>query len=819
MKKHTLLMSCAIGSLVLSGQAARAAAAEAPAPAGTTANPAVLEEVVVTAQKRSENINTVGMAITANTGVQLKQKGVTSVADLVKIEPSLQFSQTQSGTPVFTLRGVGYFEQSLSASPAVSIYQDEVAYPYPVMSRGVLLDPERVEILKGPQGTLYGQNATGGLINFIAAKPTSTFSAGFDDSYSRFNDNLLSGFISGPMTSTLNARLSASLEEGGAWQKSDTRGDMLGNKDTQIGRLILDWKPTDKFKASLNLNAWDDHSETQAGQLEGFRLQAPQNVGAGSISNPASYHPAPVGSPAYNAYPAPVQAELAEPIAPHNAQAADWLAGTHPHNDEQFYQASLRLDYDISDAIGLTSLSNYEYFKEHNTVDQGGTSAPSETTLIRGDVTTYSQELRLHGLFNGGRGNWLVGANYETDKTAENDDVNPFVSTASYSPAALGLPPFLEFGAVGNDKTETKSVFANVEYHVLDNLDLHGGVRYTESNQTLSGCSYSTYPSVTILQNAVAGELAGLFGGTSVPGTPGQCVTLTPPPNFSPGNVFNKLDQSNVPWRVGLDWTPIDHTLLYFTVSKGYKAGSSPALGASQYTQLKPVTQEALLSYEVGAKSELFDRTLQLNVSYFHYDYTDKQELGRLLDPVYGAVQTLLNIPQSREDGVEFSAVWRPIHGLTLNAAVTYLDSEVTSSFFDFGPYPLGPTDLINFKGESFPFTPKWSVQYSARYDWTLWNEMTAFVSADASYQTKSSSAFGASEAVADDAPSLEIKPYGLLNLTAGVGSADHHWRVEVFGKNVTNTYYWNTVNYVSDTTVKLTGMPATYGVRLSYRY
>lgn len=208
-----------------------------------------------------------------------------------------------------------------------------------------------------------------------------------------------------------------------------------------------------------------------------------------------------------------------------------------------------------------------------------------------------------------------------------------------------------------------------------------------------------------------------------------------------------------------------------------------------------------------------------MNLAVFHYDYTNKQELGRLLDPVYGAVQTLLNIPKSKEDGVEFSAVWRPIRGLTLNGAVTYLDSEVTSSFRDFGPYPLGPTDLIDFKGESFPFTPKWSVQYGARYDWDLWNGMAAFVSADASYQTKAASTFGAEEAAADNAPPLQIKAYGLLNLTAGVSSADHHWRLEVFGKNVTDTYYWNTVNYISDTTVRLAGLPATYGVRLSYRY
>lgn len=575
-------------------------------PDGDTGNK--IQEVVVTAQKRTENINKVGLAITAASAVQLQEKGVTSVADLVKIEPSLQFSQAQSGTPVYTLRGVGYFEQSLSASPAVSIYQDEVAFPYPVMSKGVLLDPERVEILKGPQGTLYGQNATGGLINFIAAKPTDTDKVGVDESINNYGDNLVSGFLSGPLTSTVSARLSASFENGGAWQKSVTRDQSLGDKDTQIGRLILDWRPTSSFKASLNVNGWLDRSDTQAGQLEGYRLQAPQNVGPANISNPAFYHPAPVGSAAFNAYPGPIQAELSEPIAPNNARAADWVAGSHPRNNESFFQTNLRLDYSFNDNLGVTSISNYEAFTESNLVDQAGIAAPGEASKIRGNVLTYSQELRLHGTFDSHKINWLVGANAESDKVDENDDVT-LVSTASYAPAALGLPPFLEFGAVGSDKAITTSVFANAEYHVFDTLSIHGGIRYTKSDQTLSGCSYSTFPSVTILQNAVAGELAGLYGGTSVPGVPGHCVTLTPPPNFSPGSISNKLDQSNVPWRVGIDWTPLDHTLLYFTVSKGYKAGSSPALGASQYTQLKPVTQESLLSYEVGAKSELFDRT------------------------------------------------------------------------------------------------------------------------------------------------------------------------------------------------------------------
>jgi outer membrane receptor protein involved in Fe transport len=581
----------------------------------------------------------------------------------------------------------------------------------------------------------------------------------------------------------------------------------------------LSWKPASSFSATLMVSGWRDRSDTQAGQVEGFRIQAPQNIAVGNTSNPAFYQPAPVGSPAFNAYPVPLQAVFSQPIAPSDARAADWLATTHPRNDEDFFQANLRLEYAFADTVGLTSLTSYQHFREHNVVDQAALAVPAQSALVDGHVTTFSQELRLHGETADRRFNWMIGANYESDKSHEMDNVEPFVSSASYSPVALGLSPFLQFGALNTDLARTYAVFANAEYHILDNLSLHGGIRYTESKQNLSGCSSSIYPSVNIIQAFVGAELASLHGGTSGPGIPGQCITLGPPPNFVPGIQHNTLNEHNIPWRVGIDFKPAEHTLLYFSVSKGYKAGSSPALGASQYYQLTPVTQESLLSYEGGIKTDLFDRKVHLDLSFFHYDYTNKQELGRLLDPVYGALQTLLNIPKSRENGVEAALTVRPTEGLTFNAAATYLDSKVTSDFIDYGPYPLGPTDFINFKGEHFPYTPKWSVQWGARYEWPLNSKIHAYVGADGSWQSRATTAFGSQQARIDNAPLLELKPYAVLNLTAGVTSPDKGWRLEVWGRNVTNTYYWNSVNYISDTTVRLTGLPTTYGIRFSFDY
>src|SRR5882762_383201 len=208
--------SSAACTMSIVGGADAAPTASSPTPSDPIApasgfNPGI-EEIVVTAQKWSQSIDTVGMAITALTGDQLKMQGVGDVAGLSKIEPSFVVARSNWGSPVYSIRGIGYNDFSLAASPTVSVYTDEVPYAYPDMSKGATFDLERVEILKGPQGTLYGQNATGGAVNF-------------------------NGFVSGPLTNTFEARLAFNIDEGGAWQKSFTRDDKLGKKDNKFARL------------------------------------------------------------------------------------------------------------------------------------------------------------------------------------------------------------------------------------------------------------------------------------------------------------------------------------------------------------------------------------------------------------------------------------------------------------------------------------------------------------------------------------------------------------------------------------------------------
>ena len=217
-RQSTALCGASAAALLLAAGSAQAQQTTTPsatdrardAQASTT-----VQELIVTAQKREESINDVPMSVSAASGETLTELGIQDTSQLVKIIPGFNYTPSYYGTPVYSIRGVGFLDTSLAASPTVSVYVDEAPLPYSIMTQGASLDLERVEVLKGPQGTLFGMNATGGAINYVAGKPTEDFRAGFDASYGRFNTVDLQGFVSGPITPTLSGRIALRLIRSG----------------------------------------------------------------------------------------------------------------------------------------------------------------------------------------------------------------------------------------------------------------------------------------------------------------------------------------------------------------------------------------------------------------------------------------------------------------------------------------------------------------------------------------------------------------------------------------------------------------------------
>jgi iron complex outermembrane receptor protein len=363
---------------------------------------------------------------------------------------------------------------------------------------------------------------------------------------------------------------------------------------------------------------------------------------------------------------------------------------------------------------------------------------------------------------------------------------------------ALGYPGFFTYYNTSNQTFADTAGFANIDYDVAPAVTLHAAARYTKADLAFNACTGDSG------DGALATAWNGVFG-TSV--APGQCVTLSP--TFTAGAVSKTLDQDNVSWRTGIDWKPVDGTLLYANVSKGYKSGSFPILSASVSvsSQLTPVSQESVLAYETGFKLTEFDHRVQLNGAVFYDDYSNKQIRGRVVVPVFGPLEALVNVPQSDIKGAELELTVVPFTGLTSKLGVSFIDSQI-KNFTNYNP----DGNLGNFSGEAFPLTPKWQEFADTQYEWPLRDSLSAFVRGNVSARSGTNGGLG-------DLPLLNIASYALLDLPTGVATSGGKWRFSLWGHNVTNKYYWTIADHIADTTVRFAGMPATFGVSADYRY
>lgn len=779
-------------------QASAPAAMSSSAPAQTTG----LQEIVVTAQKRAETANRVGMSITALPAQAIVNKGITAPGDLDKIVPGFVATPAPRGAPVYAIRGIGFDDSTLGSASTVATYVDEVPLSYPVETRFATLDLERVEVLKGPQGILFGQNSTAGAINFIAAKPTDTFKAGFDGTYGRFNDAWGQAFVSGPITDTLKARLSVAGERSAGWQKSYTRDDTLGAKRQFAGRLLVDWQSIEALKITVNINGWRDKSDTVAAQLENaFPLLA--------CCGPANY--------------------ANYPHAPNNNRAADWDSDPRfpLRRDDSFFQASLRGDLTLAEGLILTSISAISRYKQNFAIDLDGSDIKDFSLTDHGKIHSFNQEIRLAGDFD--RFKFIVGGNYARDKVYQYNGYFLPQSSVFY-----GLLGNTDAGSFFNEPIRDIAVFGNVDFKATDKITLHGGIRYTQDKRSYTGCTTDYGDGV---QGGIFSIIYAGITGHPYDIQPGACTSNNPVLNpdgsiadLIPGLAEFKLNEHNVSWRAGIDYQATPTIMLYANVSKGYKSGSFPSVNVVANSQLEGVKQESVMAYEAGFKAGLFDRKLQINAAGFYDDYTNKQLRGRILDPFgyFGVLDKLLNIPKSRVVGGEISIDAAPTQGLNLNFSATYVNSKVTRSFFAYDP--VG--NLFNYKGLAFPHTPKWNITASFDYERPISDELKAFVGANMLYQSKTIGLF-ADPALVSTVPldpvnrpgvnvpgdSFDIKAYTTVDAQLGVAARDGKWRAWIWGKNIFNTYYWTNATQSFDSIYRLAGMPATYGVAVSVRF
>lgn len=779
-------------------------------------------DIIVTAQRRAESLSDVGMAVQAVDGATLESLRVTDVRDLTAVAPSFTVSQSYQGVPTYTLRGIGFNTINLSSTSTVGTYVDEVAYAYPIMNTGPVMDLERVEVLKGPQGTLYGRNTTAGLINFVTAKPTSTFEGGVSADLGNYQTWNLGGYVSGPLGEGVAARIAVRSENSDkGWQVSNSRGERQGKVDKLGVRGALAIDPAAGTHFDLSVTWWRNKSDTVAGQGIGF---TPATNPVTGTSNSRFFNAA--GLATYLAANFPTKATQADwaPYAQRSADIGTGLGLSGPlAEDNRFWGLKLRWDQDISDGMKLVSLTSYNDFKRNALSDWSG--APFEILLQNtvGRIKSFAQDLHVEG--ESGAVEWLVGAYYANDRIIDSNRTllgqnanvgliraagapllaNPLFNSNGYTATQLAQA-FRTYEDLGHIRTRTWSVFANADWQLADQLKLTTGVRYTEDRQRYNGCSRdfngNMLPNVNVVNRALYLQTYGVL---AAPITQGQCNTFDPVTGTF-GEVRSLLDENNIAWRVALDWSPNDDTLVYASVSRGYKSGTTPINAANLARQNVPVTQEKLTAYELGVKATLADRLLQANVSAFYYDYKDKQISTYFADPIYTALSRLDNVPKSEAYGVEGEFILRPAKGVTLSTNALWLKTRINGYV---GTNAAGQPQ--NFDGAQFIYSPKFQGSVTLVYDTPITDTLNLTGAVSARYQSKSNTIF-------EDLPLYKIDAYGTVNANIGVKS-EAGWSMSLWAKNLFDKYYWSAVASNANVVVRFPNPPRTYGLTLGYEF
>ena len=746
----------------------------------------VLEEIIISAQKREQSINDVGITVNAFTAQKLDNYGVKSAEDLEAIVPGLTITSAfPSGVPVYTIRGVGFADSASVASSTVGLYFDEASIPYAVMSRGALFDIERIEVLKGPQGDLYGRNATAGQINFVSRKPTEEFEAGVKLGYSRFDVLEGEAFVSGPISGKVQGRLSGKVTHSNkGWQRSISRpNDTLGEKDEIAIRGLLNMDLNDDASLLLNFHWFRDKSD---------------NVGATAYDGTDLFG---------EVQPLPTEVDATPFFSVGDNRATDFPENFRPKRDNTLTGGSAKLQWAF-DGVDLTSLTAFDKFDRAETFETAGVAFADALILRETGIEVFSQELRLSSNSDSDFF-WIVGAYYSWDKVVED---HFFDFSDSFFSLALGID---EITTDSSQTTESAAVFGHVEWEFADEFKLTLGGRYTEEDREWTGCTFDTGDGTLAgAWNTILTPFTIIGNGLPDPGTigAGDCAIYNDVPGtetFGELGIFNgNISTNKFMWKVTVDYSPTDDVLLYGTVSTGFKSGGFNGAAAQTHSQLLPYRPETLTSFELGLKSTLADGRLQLNAATFYYDYKDKQEPSTAVTPV-GNISGLTNVPKSKILGAEVEATWIIVDGLTLDAGVAYLDTEITEyQAVDANASAFPTVVTFDASGSQLSNAPTWQANGTLRYVWPISESLYMTVASDISY--KSAVANGIQDPISN---------YTLVNARLGIGDADGKWDVTLWGRNIFNEYYFPAAFVGNGTYARINGLPATYGVSLSYNF
>ena len=591
--------------------------AGAPAAANeATEGPNILEEIVVTAQKREQNLQDVGISITAFGREQLQALNLNNSNELVYLTPGLSLGNPggEGNITSLSLRGIGQGDFNDHQESPVAVYQDEVYDAYMGATNTTLFDQERIEILRGPQGTLFGRNATGGLVHYISRKPTDEFEAYGNVSYAEYDHIRFEGAAGGPLTDSLQVRVSGFVNNHDTYVDNIGTGNDGNEADTWAVRGQALFTPTDHLEILFKL----EYYETDITQW--YYETAPAAInefGEAVLVTP------PPGSEILDG----------DPFQVNNDGAVGLVAarGASPEGlKRDGIKGLLRFDLELQGGVTVTSVTGLSEQNKFFNQESDGVPPVVVTFATDTNAQQFSQELRVARETDALR--WVAGLYYL------DYDSDIVLDVGLFAPSAFLTDQVVE--------TDSWSVFGQVEWDFTEDLTLIAGLRYLNEDKEMDA----------------RGSIAGFIAGLPIPRIYG---TLNP--DNSPNA---RVEEDDVAGKIQLNWQYSDDLLFYAGVSRGVKAGGFNAVFGLPDPNTAPYSKETPIAYEAGFKSTLVDGRAQWNTSFYYYDYQDYQAFAFL------ALQQLVFNTDAEVYGVDSNLLISPFEGLDLSFGINIMDTE-----------------------------------------------------------------------------------------------------------------------------------------------
>ncbi len=808
-RRFSFAVALSLAAAPLSAQESEPAASEGTAAESRTADrqPGI-EEIIVTSTKREENIQDVPIAVTALSGLDVERAGVKDLRDLPTLSPSfnLNSAQTESQGTTLRVRGVGTTGNNIGLESAVGVFLDGVYLSRPGVALGDLVDVAQIEVLRGPQGTLFGRNTSAGALHIKTKKPDlaeseywANASIGNFDAY-----NVQAGLSVPILEDQLGFRFSGAWRDQDGFVESST-GAESGTRDRYSLRGQLYWAPTE----DIDLRVIGDYAEAKEECCDAAISFESPLVAAGAF--------AAAGLPANGGV----------------TRSGRSAVENRRSNAEQFenpfeqWGVSSELNWELGPA-SLTYLIAYRDFRADSVqhadfVSLDVFSVPGDTGFgTFDDIETLSHELRLQG--EAGRVDWLVGFYYSDEDIAElaslqlGTDYGAYTSAAAFfggifplvgasldavplplggtfgdvrtspNPAvafAGGVDPAGSFAAnLFRQESKSWSIFTHNTVHVTERLDAVVGLRFIDEKKdgsfdqlaASSPACLNTLANAAGLPSAAAAVGAFAVGFACFPFAAQADVPGTP----LPATFGGRFEDDELTYTLALAYAFTDDFRAYASYSHGFKAGGFNLDATAAATGADPrFDSETTNAYEIGVKSVLFDNRVRANLAVFHQDIDDFQVLE-----FTGIRFQTFNVPNARSTGAELELAANPLESLSLTAALTFADARYPSGCDRGGP----PAPQISaLCGQQLTNAPKWASVLGATYDGQVpGTELTYFLSSSLRIESDrrtSTQHIDPTSGVPllDDIQEENTK----VNLRAGIGGEDGHWTLEIWGNNV----------------------------------